>query len=242
MSSYNERKILIPIMVVFVLLITVYFLYREYKYDNYRNKKEYEVYQYFGGIKNEYTGIVTYNLDDVVVDVTPKDKKIEYDSTPVYFKDEKKIIFPGLMNITFPLKEGSQYKVYQYSIYENEDDLHYLKSGIVKKDYSQFFLFDGKNLFFFPDEVTLLIDGVEYRKLSGMSYVKVVGGYTLEYYDFESDKAEVIEVENKVITVKNETLNVNLSERYLLSFGKKILLVNVWENQKILLKDYWIYP
>ena len=40
---------LIPVMVVFVLLITVYFLYREYKYDNYRNKKEEEVYQYFGG-------------------------------------------------------------------------------------------------------------------------------------------------------------------------------------------------
>ena len=35
----EKYKILIPIMVVFVLLITLYFLYREYKYDNYRNKQ-----------------------------------------------------------------------------------------------------------------------------------------------------------------------------------------------------------
>ena len=221
----EKYKILIPIMVVFVLLLTVYFLYREYKYDNYRNKKEYDVYQYFGGIKNEYTGIVTYNLDDIIVDVEAKDKKIEYDSTPVYFKEEKKIIFPYEMNMTFPLKEGSQFRVFKYSIYDKEENNHFIKSGMNRNEYSQFFLFDGKNLFFFPDEVTLLIDGKEYRKLSSMSYVKVVGGYTLEYYDYESDKAEVIEVENKVITVKNELINVNLSQRYLLSFGKKVLLL-----------------
>ena len=221
----EKYKILIPIMVVFVLLLTVYFLYREYKYDNYRNKKEYDVYQYFGGIKNEYTGIVTYNLDDIIVDVEAKDKKIEYDSTPVYFKEEKKIIFPYEMNMTFPLKEGSQFRVFKYSIYDKEENNHFIKSGMNRNEYSQFFLFDGKNLFFFPDEVTLLIDGKEFRKLSSMSYVKVVGGYTLEYYDYESDKAEVIEVENKVITVKNELINVNLSQRYLLSFGKKVLLL-----------------
>ena len=221
----EKYKILIPIMVVFVLLLTVYFLYREYKYDNYRNKKEYDVYQYFGGIKNEYTGIVTYNLDDIIVDIEAKDKKIEYDSTPVYFKEEKKIVFPYEMNMTFPLKEGSQFRVFKYSIYDKEENNHFIKSGMNRNEYSQFFLFDGKNLFFFPDEVTLLIDGKEYRKLSGMSYVKVVGGYTLEYYDYESDKAEVIEIENKSITVKNELINVNLSQRYLLSFGKKVLLL-----------------
>ena len=103
----KERyKILIPIMVVFVLLITIYFLYREYRYDNYRNKQEVAVFQYFGGIKNEYTAIVTYNLKDDIIDVSAKDKKIEYDSTPIYYEKEKKIIFPSEMNITFPIKNG----------------------------------------------------------------------------------------------------------------------------------------
>ena len=73
----QRYKIFIPVMVVFVLLITMYFLYREYKYDNYRNKEEVAVYQYFGGMKNEYTAIVTSNLKGVIVDVSAKDKKIE---------------------------------------------------------------------------------------------------------------------------------------------------------------------
>ena len=104
----KNYRMLIPVMVVLVLLVTVYFLYREYKYDNYRNKQEVDVYQYFGGVKNEYKAIVTYNLDDKIVDITSKDKSVEYDSTPVYYKDKKQVLFPSEMNIVFPLKEGSQ--------------------------------------------------------------------------------------------------------------------------------------
>ena len=222
----SKYKILIPIMVVFVLLITVYFLYREYKYDNYRNRHEELVYQYFGGMKTEYTGIITYNLKDVIVDVSAKDKKIDYDSTPIYYSKNKKVIFPDEMNMVFPLRDGSQFKIYKYSIYEKDENSNFIKSGEVRDEYSHFILFDGKNLFYFPDEITLYIDGKEYKKLSGMSYVKVVGGYTLEYYDYDSDTGDVIDIEGKEITAKNELINVGLSERYVMSFGKKVLLVN----------------
>ena len=221
----EKYKILIPVMVVFVLLIAVYYLYREYKYDNYKNKKEEAVFQYFGGMKNEYTAIVTYNLDDVIVDIKAKDKKIEFDSTPFYLKEESRIIFPEEMNMVFPLKEGSQFKTYKYAVYERDEELHYLKNGKNKDLYDYFFLYDGKRLFFFPDDITLEVDGHEYKKLSGGSYVKLIGGYTLEYYDYKSDTADIIEVENKMVTAKNEMINVNLTEGYVLSFGKKVLLV-----------------
>ena len=122
----KNYRTLIPVMVVLVLLVTVYFLYREYKYDNYRNKQEVDVYQYFGGVKNEYKAIVTYNLDDKIVDITSKDKSVEYDSTPVYYKDKKQVLFPSEMNIVFPLKAGSQFKTYKYMMYENNDGAHKL--------------------------------------------------------------------------------------------------------------------
>lgn len=222
----RKYKILIPVMVVFVLLITVYFLYREYKYDNYRNRQDVSVYQYFGGIKNEYTALVTYNLKDTIVDVSPKDKKIEYDSTPIYYNEEDKIIFPADMSIVFPLQEGSQYKLYKYAVYEYIDNMHIVKNDTDKHDYSYFFLYDGKGLFFFPDEVMLKINDQEYKKLSGMSYVKIIGGYTMEYYDKDSDTSEVVEVEGKTITIENDKMDVDLSKRQVLSFGKKVLLVN----------------
>ena len=222
----KRYKILIPIMVVFVLLITLYFLYKEYKYDNYKNKQEVAVYQYFSGIKNDYTAVVTYNIKDTIIDVKPKNKKIEYDSTPIYYADNSMILFPEEMNIVFPLKEGSQYRLYKYSSYQKNDNTNIITVGNNSNEYDYFFLYDGKGLFFFPDKVTLNIDDKEYKELSAMSYVKIVGGYTLTYYDKENDTAEVIEVEGKKITITSDNINVNLNERYCLSFGKKVLLVN----------------
>ena len=103
----KNYKILIPIMAVIVLVVALIFLYREYRYDNYRNKKEVSVFQYFGGIRSEYTAIITYNLKDSIVDINPKEIKVEYDGTPIYYLDEDKVIFPKEMSIVFPLREGS---------------------------------------------------------------------------------------------------------------------------------------
>lgn len=220
----EKYKVLIPVMVAIVLLVTMFFLYREYKYDNTRNKKEINVFQYFGGMKTEYTAIVTYNLKNSIVDLKSKDKKIEYDSIPVYFNDEDKVIFPQEMTIVFPLRDGSQFKLYKYATYYKEDNLHYIKNNIDTGNYNYFFLYDGKDVFFFPEEVTLKIDGKDYKQLGAKSYVTVVGGLTLIYYDTNMDTSEVIELNGDTVTVVNDNLDVNVSERYFTSFGKKILL------------------
>lgn len=222
----KNYKVLIPVMVVFVLLVALYFLYREYRYDNYRNKQEVKVYQYFGGIRTDYTAIVTYNLKDVIVSVDAKDKKIDYDSTPIYYLNDDKVIFPNEMSAVFPLKEGSQYKIYKYSTCEYKDDLHLIKNNVNEQDYNYFFLFDGKGLFFFPSEVTIRLDGKDYKKLTSMSYIKTIGGYTMEIYDKGTDTSEVIELDNRKVTVFNDSMDVNITERYVLSFGRKILLVS----------------
>ena len=220
----ENYKILIPVMVGIVLLVTVFFLYREYKYDNTRNKKEFSVYQYFGGMKSEYTAIVTYNLKEAIVDLKAKDKKIEYDSIPVYYKDNENVLFPNEMTIVFPLRDGSQYRLYKYATYYKEDNLHYIKNNINTGEYNYFFLYDGKDVFFFPEETTLKINNKEYKKLGERSYVTVVGGATLIYYDTATDTSEVIELDGDTVTVVNDNMDVNVSERYFLSFGKKILL------------------
>ncbi len=220
----NKYKILIPIMVVFVLLITIYFLYREYKYDNYRNKQEVSVYQYFGGVRNEYTAIISYNLKDIIVSVEDKNKKINYDSTPIYYQEEDKIIFPHEMSIIFPQKDGVQYKVYKYATYSGLDNTYTLTSNGKSGVYNNFFLFDGEGLYFFPDEVTLKINNQDYLKLSANSYAEVIGGYTLTYYDNKTKESKVIEIEGKKVTAVNEYLDLNLSDRYFTLYDKKLLL------------------
>lgn len=221
----KRYKILIPIMVLFVLLITVFYLYKEYKYDNYRNKEEVSVYQYFGGIRNDYTAIITYNLKKLIVDIEAKDKKIQYDSTPIYYTNLDKVIFPKEMSIIFPLKDGSQYRLYKYASYGIDNDVYKITNGNESMSFNHFFLFDGKGLYFFSDEVVLMIDDKEYVKLSPNSYVEVIGGYTITYYDKEKNKSEMLEVEGKKVKIVNDNLDLSLNERSFNLFGKKILLI-----------------
>lgn len=220
----KNYKILIPIMVIFVLLLAVYFMYQEYQYDNYRNKKEVSVFQYFGGQKVEYTAIVTYNLKDTIIDVDDKDKMIEYDATPIYYSDSHKIIFPEEMTIVFPLRNVSQFKLYKYSVYEKSDNLHMITTNTYTDDYNNFFLYDGIGTYFFPDEVTLKINGKEYKKLGPMSYVSNVAGNTMVYYDRASDTSEFMEIEGDEISVVSEHMEINLSKNTCLYFNESVLL------------------
>ncbi len=220
----KKYKILIPIMVIFVLLIAMYFLYKEYKYDYYRKKETVSVYQYFGGNLYEYDAIINYNLKNVVVDISSTKDKINYDSTPIYFKDEEKIIFPKEMTIAFPLRGGSQFKLYNFSIYERINNENYITTGTDKSKYEFFFLFDGKGTYFFPEPVTLKIDEKEYTNLGSMSYIKIVGTSTMTYYDKENNQVEYLEIEGKKITVSSENINVNLSDQSFKSLSSDILL------------------
>ena len=59
-------------------------------YDRYDDLTElkienYELYQYFGGIKFEYTGELSFKSNGELVSLKQKDIEIEVDSTPIYF-------------------------------------------------------------------------------------------------------------------------------------------------------------
>lgn len=220
----SRYKVLIPVMVVLVLLVALYFFYREYRYDNYRNKQEENVYQYFNGILVEYKTQIVYNLKDIIVEIKPINRNINYEKTPIYYKDNDKVIFPQDMNIVFPLKSGSQFRLYKNALYTLQDDVHKIKNNADIGSYDHFFLYNGDDLYFFPDEVTLKIGGKEYAKLGKMSFVKIVGGNTLEYYDKENNKAEFIELKSNEVSVYNDSMDVNLIDAYILSYNKKILL------------------
>lgn len=220
----KKYRVLIPIMVIIVLSVTIFFLYREYQFDNTRNKVETPVFQYFSGVRVDYTAIVTYNLKDSIVEVEAKNKTIENNTVPIYYDDLSNIIFPVEMTIVFPLRNGSQFKLYKYATYYNEDDVHFIKNNTDLGNYSNFFLYDGKGVFFFPEETTLKINDKEHVKLGAMSYVNIVGGYTLIYYDVATDTTEVIELDGDIVTAVGENINVNVSEKYFYSFSSKILL------------------
>ena len=205
----NKYNILIPIFLLIVLLIAVFLYSREYKNNRYAEVKEVDVYQYFSGVKMEYVAKISRNRKNVVLEYENKDFAVSLDSTPVYIKDKDNVIFPKEMSIVFPLK-NREYQVNALSELYKENDLYYLNIRNLNKTYDNVFLFDGNNLYFFIDAVTLTI-GKKKIELSPMSYVSASYRNFVEYYDYDSDTFKTINIKNEEVVVSNDYMKINVA-------------------------------
>lgn len=216
-------KIIIPIIVLLVLLIVAFIYLREYKYNNYRNKQTYEFYQYFSEQKLEYTAEVSFNKKNVIKSFAPEQYKINYDSIPIYYKDNTKVIFPSQMAIIFPLKKQFQTKIPEFSYVEKINNLDYLTFEDYHKSIDHYIIFDGNSLYFFSDSVKFTIDNEEIV-LSPFSFI-VATGNSFSYYDYEKDVYKYYDTMKNVI-VFNDYYKLNVTDDNLDYFEDKVLLAN----------------
>lgn len=207
-KNYN---ILIPVFLVLVILIAVILYVREYKNNRYAENKDISVYQYFSGHKMDYIAKIGRNRKDVVLNFEPKDFAVSLDSTPVYVNNDKyvDVIFPKEMAIFFPLKDIS-YQVDALSELYIKNDLCYLRMKRLDKPFDHMFLYDGRDLYFFIDAVTIVINDREI-KLSPMSYLSCSYLNMLEYYDRESDTYEMINLGSERVYVKNDYMTIDVT-------------------------------
>lgn len=204
----KRYNILIPIFLLVVVLIAVLLYSHEYKNNRYANEDEVEVYQYFSGNKMEYTAIIGRNRKNVVLSYSNKDFNVSLDSTPVYLKDKDSVIFPKEMSIVFPL-DDREYKVNALAEIYMENQLYYLNLRNMNEAIEHAFFYDGKNLYFFIDAVTIMI-GDEVIELSPMSYLSCSYLNLLEYYDRENDEYGIIEFKSGSVIVENDYMKIDV--------------------------------
>lgn len=210
MKEFLKKRynILIPVFLVVVILIGLFLYTREYKNNRYANEKEEDVYQYFAGTKLEYKAVVGRNKKNVILSYRNKDFDVSLDSTPVYLKDKKAVIFPREMEMFFPLVDKG-YQVNALAEVYEENGLYYLNLRNLNKNFDHAFLYDGKNLYFFLDDITLMIGDKEIN-LSPMSYLSCSYLNFLEYYDKETDTYEQIDLDSGNVTVLNDYMKVDV--------------------------------
>lgn len=204
----NKYNILIPIFLLIVLLIALLLYSKEYKNNRYAEVKDVDVYQYFSGVKMEYAAKISRNRNNVVLDFENSESVVSLDSTPVYLKDSDNVIFPKEMSIVFPLK-NTEYRVSALAEVYKENDLYYLNIRNLNKMFDHIFYFDGNNLYFFVDNVTLVV-GDRNIELSPMSYVSCSYLNFVEYYDRENDIFETIDITNDNVIVKNDYMSIDV--------------------------------
>lgn len=225
----NNYKIIIPIILMLVLFIAFFVYYKISILDNYRKDTNGEFYQYFYNKKYEYNGVVTTNRHNVIVDFKTKDYDIKFDSTPIYYQKKDKVIFPKDMSVVMPTLSCSEYLAKGYSFISHDKDNYILTAEEYNGKLGSYFLYDGGDLYFFLDSVSLKV-GERTISLSPMSYVIASYGKYVSYYDKKSDKFETIQTSSDEVLVEAEHYKIYVARDQVDYYGTEVVLTSKISN------------
>ena len=221
----DNYKLIIPITLMIVLFIAFFIYYKVMISNNYTKDETISVYQYFYEKKYEYDLTISKNRKDVIMNITPQDIGVEYDSTPIYYPKEDTIIFPKDMSVVMPTLSCAEYlsKGYSYITYKN--GIYNLTTNKYDNKLNHYFLYDGKDLYFFIEPVTLTVDNQKIE-LSSQSYIIAKYRNSISYYDKKTDTFKIIETSTDNQLVENEYYSINISKDTLNYQGTNIILTS----------------
>ena len=104
--------LLFSLLAIVIMLIIAYITYDKYEDLTELKMENYDLYQYFSGIKFEYTGELSFKKNGEIVSMKYKDIEVEVDSTPIYFSNiENEMIIPLTMGYYIPRLTNKNYKL-----------------------------------------------------------------------------------------------------------------------------------
>ena len=226
-SWFSIHRFRLIAYIALITIVTVIIVVYNFKRDLSKiTIKDYSFYQYSFGYKQEYNGTIHLDEKDNITKLTFKNVTVELDSTPLYYENVNKVLFPKKMAAIYPLSNISQYKINNYStITKNKYKEFILNDGSLKKDLQNCFLYDGSDLYFFLESTIITIGDKKYE-LSPMSYVIVKYNSQVEIYNYNDDKNEIITIGNEEVFAKTNSYLINLS----------IDAVTRGENSRLLIK------
>lgn len=203
------------LLITLLVLIIAILCFINYK-NNVKKYKTMSLYQYFSGVKYEYTGEVTLTLKDGIIDLKNEDssKKINFDSLPVYVKgSEHKMILPKTMSVVIPSIKNKNYKISKLTMVKTDfelDNQSYLLYEYDNMYLDKSFLYDGVDTYVFLDNVELVVDDKKIN-LSPLSYVVAPFRGDIEIYDYKNDKCTIIEDRESEVIVNYDKYVVDLT-------------------------------
>lgn len=225
----ENYKLIIPIALMIVLFLSFFVYYMVQKNNHYQVDTEEKVYQYFYDQKYEYKAIVSKNRKDVIVDLRPQDITINKDSTPIYYQDKEQVVFATDMSVVMPTLGCSEYLAKGYSYITFQDGIYKMTANRYHGKLNHYFLYDGGDLYFFIEEVTLKV-GNEEIHLSPFSYVIARYNSYIAYYDRKNDMYRTIQTSEGDSVVENDYYTIYVSKDSIAYSGNDILLTSEIEH------------
>ena len=198
----------LALLIIIIILAILFSFQRDIDVVEIKNRS---LYQYLTGIKVEYKGTIHINKNkDEITKLSFKDQVIELDTTPIYYKGEKRVLFPKNMAVIYPLR-GIQYKINYYSeIYEDYTEFS-IKDGSLDKRLFDAIIYEGGDIYFLTEKSTVTFGDKKYE-LDPLSYVIVdTLNNTVSVYDYTNDKFDVLEEVRDQVIITNGKYKVNAS-------------------------------
>lgn len=228
-----KKSKLIVFFSIILLTILIIIVYGVIKNINTEVIEKHMFYQYFAGRKVTYEGTITLENRKNITQITSEEQKIQLDSTPLYYVDEEKVIFPQNMAIVYPMRNGLMYKMNRFSKIKQIQESIYLEENEENKILENIFLYDGNDLYFFLEDSNIRV-GEETYELSPLSYVTVQYNGNVEIYNKAKDEYTILEGTYKDVMAETEFYKINLSIDAI-QYGEKqqLLIKNVDKLQNI---------
>lgn len=219
----DNYKIIIPISLILVVFVSFLVYYKIMISDNYTVSDEVKVYQYFSGKKYEYKANVVKNRKDVVVEFNPIGMDINLDSTPIYYSKSDVVLFPKDMSVIMPTLSCAEYLSSGYSYITYSKGIYTLTTNKYDGKLNHYFLFDGKDLYFFIEPVTLKV-GSNVIELSSYSYLSTANRGYISYYDKKNDSYTTLEIDDDDSYISNDYYKVYVSRDTIDYQGTNVIL------------------
>lgn len=231
-KSFFQKKIFkkknIPYFLIFLVLIAgIVFLVFRKKVDEYV-VEDHQLYQYFLGQRMDYENSkIKLNKNGDITTISFGDYKVNLDSTPVYYGDEEKVLFPQTMAVIKPM-QGKQFRINYYSSAYKDLDTYVLKDGKKIYDLSNFFLFDGGDVYFIMEESEITY-GDQKITVSPLSFVNVnTFDHSIEIYNYKENESQYIENVEDEVFIETGTYRVNASlDLFYFNDSSKLLMKDV---------------
>jgi len=199
-ANYISSMIVLAIVLVVIASIIIVGLIGPKKNKIVLNVDNSLMYQYFSTNKIEFEAKISEENKKIVnIDSDTHDI---YEVTPIYYKDEIGMIIPKNSAIVFYYRDNLIYQLPKYSKLTNVDDANIINSNSKTESASNFFIYDGEDLYIIPNDCTIKVNNQEIT-LSGYSYIIAdINGVT--YYNYELDEVIVIDEQ-----IKSASLIIN---------------------------------
>lgn len=221
---------IVSLIVLFVLIIIVFMMSRVNKELNTISIENAELYQFLGTQRFDFSTKLTIDNSKGITELKldNEEASIELDSTPFFYVGEKKALFPKEMSVVFPLSNGTQKKLSHFSFADENGLDIYLKNNTLNYPVNQAFLFDGNDLYFFLNDMTLTFDN-EALTIPRFSYAILNFNNELIVFNYDLQEATLYQNFNSDVFASNENYKINLSIDAIIYGEKSRLLIKKFD-------------